>query len=179
MMIWSRTEMSIKIAASLIFAVIFLSASDGFTEKVLARTANLAPVGLEAPSIVKLIPRRPVWVMPLAAAAALVVMATMVVQLERSWSPEPEIAVNEPVNPPSPFEQIAEQNRARAGTGTDSQADPREIQSLPDPEAAVPLGMGNDSYVVEEFELREPMGGGNPIITRVSTNEKTKVVVTF
>jgi anti-sigma factor RsiW len=156
-----------------------VSVSDGFTEQVLARTANLAPVGLEAPSVVELVPRRPAWVMPLAAAAALAVMATMVVQVQRSFSPEPETAVNEPVNPPSPFEQIAKQNQAVAGSGTESQTEPREIRSLPDPKAAVPLGMGNDAYVVEEFELREPMGGGNPIITRVSTSDKNKVVVTF
>jgi hypothetical protein len=156
-----------------------IQTSEGFTEKVLARTIDLAPVGLEAPHVVELIPRRPVWVMPLAAAAALVLMTTVVFQVQRGFGPEPEIAVNEPVNRPSPFDRIAEENQVLAGTGTESGTNPRQILSLPDPENAVPLGMGHDSYIVEEFELREPMGGGNPIITRVSADENTRVVVTF
>ena len=40
------------------------------------------------------------------------------------------------------------------------------------------LGMVQDVYVVDAYELREPTGGGQPILTLVSGND-TPITVTF
>jgi anti-sigma factor RsiW len=144
---------------------------EGFTAKVLARTAGLAPVGMEVPEVVVLPSRRPAWVVPLAAAAAFAIVALGIVQAQREWGSQNEIAQIEPATNLSPLEGVAAD-----APGAEEETGPIEVPEILSlgPDDGKSLGMARDAYVLEAFELREPAGGGDPILTRVSADENKK-----
>jgi len=41
------------------------------------------------------------------------------------------------------------------------------------------LGMAHDQYVMDQWELREPAGGGVPVLIRVGASSEARVKVTF
>lgn len=153
--------------------------SPDFTRKLLARTAGLPPAGLEVGSVVELRPARPAWVMPLAAAAVLALAIVGVLRVQRGPGPSQQTAAVEPAGQAGPLEGVAGQAPAEDPATASTENVIPEIESLPGPGEATPLGLGSESYLVEEYELRTPAGGGEPVLTRVSADKNTKVVVTF
>jgi len=149
--------------------------SDDFTERVLARTVGTEPAGLDEPVIVPLPDRRPAWVLPLAAAATLALVLLATTRFAPRGVEQP-IAVREPAatvpgsgaTPASApvFPQVEE----LVNLYPELVADTSEVQSL---------GTARDSYVLEPFELRSPVGGGEPVVTPVSAGTEDKVLVTF
>jgi len=114
--------------------------------------------------------------MPLAAAAAPAVVALGVLQIDRDAGPGPELVAtvqDEGSRLQGMVDAIPETPEAVPGT-----AALPEMTSL-GPETAKPLGMVRDAYVLEAYELREPAGGGEAILTRVRSDDADQVVVTF
>lgn len=152
-----------------------VEASAGFTERVLAQTTGLEPAGLEEPVLIELPSTRPVWAVPLAAAAGLALViftvARFAVGPEATKTPSPSTTT------------VAQQ--PYPGSETSAPPEVRDLTTLhPGLEnevegEAVPIGMVRDSYVLDAYELREPAGGGNLTLTRVSAEPGTRVVVTF
>jgi hypothetical protein len=151
-----------------------VSVADTFTERVLARTTGLPALPVTAPAIVELRARRPVWVLPLAAAAALAVVTLGVLQVDRFSGPGTELVATGPEVTP-PLQRVVD---AIPETHDPEPAVIPEMTSL-GPETARPLGMVRDAYVLEAYELREPAGGGGAILTRVRADDADQVVVTF
>ena len=157
-----------------------VQASDDFTEKVLARTSGLAPVGIEAQSVVELPRRRPAWVLPLAAAAAVTIAVLGVVEVQRKAGLEPETAQAERQINSSPLDGLdpADENPVAPDERAE-QIEPLVTETLGNPGEGEPWGMVGDAYILEAYELLEPAGGGEPILTRVGTEQDSKVMVSF
>jgi hypothetical protein len=146
-----------------------------FTARVLARTTGTQPAGLEEPVLVPLPTSRTAWTVPLAAAAALAVVLFATSRLApgpgidappvasnavQTTLPRPDAA---PVPPLPQVEELTEY-----------------YPSLREEEGPVEsIGTARDAYVLEAYELRSPVGGGTPVVTRVSAGSEDKVVVTF
>ena len=154
--------------------------ADDFTERVLARASGLAPVGIEAQNVVELPQRRAAWVLPLAAAAAAAIAVLGVVEVQRNAGPGPETAEIQPATNPSPLDGLEAREELASNTGTSEADPPVAVTSLGDPaDAGEPIGMAGDAYILEAYELLEPTGGGEPILTRVGTEQDSKVMVSF
>jgi predicted anti-sigma-YlaC factor YlaD len=152
-----------------------------FTEKVLARASGLAPVGIEAQSVVELPQRRAAWLLPLAAAAAVTIAVLGVMEVQRNTGPETETAVIEHETDSSPPERFApvDEKEFATNVGTTEKQPPVEDTLGDEPGTGESLGMARDAYILETYELLEPTGGGEPILTRVGTEQNSKVMVSF
>jgi anti-sigma factor RsiW len=149
--------------------------SADFTERVIARTTGLEPAGLEEPVLIELPSRRPVWAVPLAAAAALALVIVTVTRLTVGTAPSPETAQT-----PSPSAPTLVQVSQPEVDGPPEVTDLTNLHpELKKEGEGVSIGMVRDSYVLDAYELREPAGGGNLTLTRVSAEPGTRVVVTF
>jgi hypothetical protein len=162
--------------------------SSEFTDKVLARTAGMEPVGADVGAVVPLTPRYPSWAVPLAAAAAVVILVWGAIQL-RPVGPEPEMAqtqtqtqiLPEPrTTSPPPTVLDASEPSAPAGDPTPSGpvAGEESYQGIYYTLGA-DRGEWLDAYALEDYELRQPAGGGSPTLTRVSGQADSRVLVTF
>ena len=150
--------------------------TDGFTERVLARTRGREAADLDAPAVVSLIPRRPAWVALLASAAVLSVIIFGVAKIPRGSISAPETAQVQPADRSPEMAQVRVSG---------SVLDPADMVSRPEVSSlgnqenkGQSLGMIRDVYVVDAYELREPTGGGQPILTPVSETD-TPITVTF
>jgi anti-sigma factor RsiW len=151
--------------------------SPGFTERVLARTADLEPAGVEARPAVTPIASRWSWSVPMATAAALLVVVWGVTHLRSGATPAPDTARETPaVTPPGAPDAAPAQLPEDALTAEDVHL-PRvdRMQGAGDDGE----WLDGDVYLLENFELRQPAGGGSPTLTRASGQAKDRVVVTF
>ena len=158
-----------------------VQASDDFTEKVLARASGLAPVDIEAENVVKLAPRRPAWVLPLAAAAVATIAVLGVVEVQRNAGPEPETAQINRETDFSPLDHIAPADKNPIASDESAEQIELVTETLGNSGEGkpLPLGMARDAYILESYELLEPAGGGEPILTRVGAEQDNKVMVSF
>jgi anti-sigma factor RsiW len=147
--------------------------SPEFTSRVLARTAGLEPVGIEAPGVLVLPSRRPLWAVPLAAAAAALITVG-ILQSGRGPTPPTETAATS-----SPVAKAPEPTSIPSALPASSAGEPPPVESLGPQQEGTSLGMARDAYVLEDYELREPTDGGSPILTRASAKGGAQVVVTF
>lgn len=149
--------------------------SPGFTERVLARTAGLEPAGVESRPAVIPIRSRWSWSVPMAAAAALLVVVWGVNQMRTRSGPAPEIA--QQTTPPPAVMPTPEAPPASPPATANPDATP-QVERM---QGADNDGewLDGDVYVLENFELRQPAGGGSPTLTRASGAAKDRVVVTF
>lgn len=151
--------------------------ADDFTEKVLARASGLAPAGIDA-RIVELPTRRPAWVLPLAAAAAVTIGVWGVMEAQRNAAPGTQIAE---INQQSAVQQErfapVDQREMAGNVGTTETSPPKEVRL--GEEKGESLGMARDAYILETYELLEPAGGGEPVLTRVGATQDNKVMVSF
>jgi len=152
------------------------SVSADFTERVLARVRGLAPADLDAPPVIVLRPTRPAWALPLAAAAAVALAFLGVSQLRTG--PEPT-STAVATHSEAPLEGIASNIEAPGPESAATPALPPEVITLGKGQKGESLGMVRDAYVLEAYELREPAGGGAPVVTPVSSGEDSRVMVTF
>jgi anti-sigma factor RsiW len=143
--------------------------STDFTRRVLDRTVGLEPVGIDFKEARSRGRYRPAWAVPMAAAAAIAVLVIGVSQM-RSPGDSGPMAQNDPGTVPSggTFTLPAEQQAVPV-------TQPGEVVSM----GAEKDGEWLDAYVLEDYELRAPAGGGTPTLTRVSSDTESKVVVTF
>lgn len=151
--------------------------SEGFTDRVLTRVRGLAPADLEAPPAVVHLPVRrtaPAWAVPLAAAAALAVALLGIPQLRSGQTTTPVETAQTP-SAQAPLNGIAS-NLPEAASNP---VPPPKVMTLGPSEGQVSVGMVRDAYVLEAYELREPAGGGAPIVTPVRADEKSRVMVAF
>lgn len=152
---------------------------DGFTKRVLARTQGLEAAGLDAPAMVTLIPRRPAWAAPLAAAAVLSVIIFGVAKIPRGSISIPETVQLQPVDRSPELDLVPVSGTVEDLEETGLETPRPEVSSLGNQEnKGQSLGMVQDVYVVDAYELREPTVGGQPILTRVSETD-TPITVTF
>lgn len=149
-----------------------------FTERVLARTRDREPAGLDEPVVIPLPAPRSMWAVPLAAAAALALVLLATTQLGPRTAGDTELVAQGVVGTSS------------APTGTEAAPSlplfpevdelTNYIPELDQTEGEVQsLGTARDAYVLEAYELRTPAGGSEPVLTRVSAGSGDKVVVTF
>ncbi len=162
--------------------------SPEFTARVLAEVRGLGAAGLEEP-VVAIHSRRRAWwdlppvaAVPLAAAAALAVVLLGTGPLSRT--PAGLTAGRGPAVQASDLKaEIAARTAAdRTAEAPESElmaaksTTPPPVASLPDLHpglageaagAVESLGMAADSYALEDWMLREPAGGGDPVLTRV------------
>jgi anti-sigma factor RsiW len=156
-----------------------VTVSPAFTEQVLTRVHGLPTAGLDEPVVPRItrLPLPPLrWAIPLASAAVLALTILAV----RSFAPSPDagrvlaendrIVASEPlVRPDTPADGMP---AVTTLTGTHPQLN----VAGGDPQS---LGMANDAYVLDQWVLRQPAGGGNPVLTRVGATSNAKVKVTF
>jgi anti-sigma factor RsiW len=157
-----------------------IAVAPDFTERVLAQTRDLAPAGLEEPIVVAL---RPFWSRPgVLAAAALLAVSLVSVGLWRALPGTQDRPVAGAADEPA------------GGFAAARRADPASPQSPPEvtrlPEVYPELrahgtgteqsiGMSQDAYVLEDWMLRQPAGGGTATLTRVGVDPSSPVTVTF
>jgi len=152
--------------------------SEGFTDRVLVRIRGTDPAGLEAPPAVLRLPSRPsvpAWTVPLAAAAALAIALLGLPQLRPGHAPAP---MTQAPSAQAPLNGIAS-NQPATGGANGTQVPPPEVMTLGPSQEQVPVGMVRDAYVLEAYELREPAGGGGPVVTPVRADENSRVMVAF
>lgn len=144
--------------------------SEDFTRKVLARTVGLEPLGIDFKTAARSKSRlRPAWTVPLAAAAAAAILVVGISQMRAVDVTGPAVPQGVTAEVPAEtFTLPAEQPEAPA-------SQPGEVVSIGNTEQ----GEWLDAYVLEDYELRTPAGGGSPTLTRVAANTESKVVVTF
>ncbi len=169
--------------------------SPGFTDRVLAEVRNAPAAGLEVPVVPMPRPAIASWAAPLAAAAA---VAVALLGIGRLTAPASSLSARAPaVSAPAPdldqrlAHDVAAMTVRDAAPGPSSPLaglNPPPVASLTDlrPDlagkteaAGEPLGMAGDAYVLEDWMLREPAGGGRPVLTRVGADPAAKVMVTF
>ncbi len=151
--------------------------SDGFTERVLARTHGLEPAGLDEPVVPEIHGNASRWLMPLAAAAALALALLGVNQVLTPGTDSTNLGQD--------IRSVELAERVPNASGDARPADIPQVTSLQGLHPgiangeATPIGMAGDTYVLESFTLRQPTGGGTPILTRASATSESKVMVTF
>ena len=148
--------------------------SPDFTARVLARTHGLRAVDLEAPDVIHLPRRRTTWAVPLAAAAALAFAMIGVRAVRHGPVSEPAVAARGP----APATAIRGRETVAPSPGERAAIEPPEVVTFGKGESQS-LGMVRDAYLVGTYELRAPAEGGSPILTRVSIESETPVVVSF
>ena len=147
--------------------------SENFTQKVLAKTVGLEPLGVDFQAAARVRSRaRAPWAVPLAAAAAVTILVLGVSQIRSPRDAGPVAAKDPAVQAPETFAMPAEQPANQPQTAAVQSG---EVVSLGAEEEAVSL----DAYVLDAYELRAPAGGGTPTLTRVAADTESKVVVTF
>ncbi len=164
-----------------------LAVSEGFTDRVLAEVKGLPAPGWNESAAPRLRPRFLAWGAPLAAAAALVIVAVGALRL--SGGPGSDMAMDERVPAPSVLSvEDALRGGREAAAGSDAPSTPPAVATLPEllpglenppAEEAKSLGMARDAYVIEDWVLREPTEGGSPVLTRVGADPSASTVVTF
>jgi anti-sigma factor RsiW len=151
-----------------------VAASDDFTARVLARTRGLAPAGLEEPMVIELPVtwwRRAAVPMAAAAALALVVFGVSRIDFGERTSPSTQ-ALDRVVD--------AAEEQALADAGRPVSPEVQTIEGLSGvPGEGQPLGMARDAYLLENYILKEPAGGGIPTLTRAGATPRDQVLVTF
>jgi len=151
-------------------------AGPDFTERVLAEAMGRPAAGLEEPVVPLRPPSFPRWAPPLAAAAALGVLAFLAVTrwIGPGTAPQP-VAVLE-----APSTILAPEGTALSGVVGEpvvhvfGESDP----SLQLAETTPPTSLGA-RYVREDWMFTRPTGGGEPVLTRVGVTPDHKVVVSF
>jgi anti-sigma factor RsiW len=154
-----------------------VSASPGFTDRVLEQVRGLPAAGLEEPVVPMPSAATPRWVVPLAAAAALALAIF-------GLNAVPGLIPTQTVNPVADaIDEPAQSANPAVTAAPSTPASVPEVATL-DPDFATDervqsLGMANETYVIQDFELRQPTGGGEPVLTRVGASTDRKVLVTF
>jgi len=152
--------------------------SEGFTERVLDAVTDRRPAGL-GEAIVPLPPSHwNQWGIPLAAAATIAVVLFVGLDQIRDRiggdDGKPVNARFETVSPPEtmPAEITPPESRSLAET------DPI-FQEVDRAHPAVDLGLATDRYVLEDWTIMTPTGGGEAVLTRVGAEADEHVLVTF
>lgn len=158
-----------------------VAVSDDFTDRVLARVRDLEPAGLDQPLVE--VTRFPVqrWAMPLAAAAAL---AIAFLALSNGWNQDvPRLSADQQTPTAAAIDQAQTLTPSTAVREGEFPAVRTLPQVLPatsgEEESATAIGMMRDAYVLDDWILRQPTGGGAPVLTRVGVSTDNRVMVTF
>ena len=155
--------------------------SEDFTERVLQEALGRQPAGLDVP--VYPATGNPIrsWGVPLAAAAALFVVAAIGIR-----GMEGEVPGNE-----SPVSAQAAIDEREGGDSRShpSVTTPPPRRSLADQDPLLGsvevendlegLGLASESYMLEDWKLSRPTGGGDAVLTRVDAEAGDRVTVTF
>ena len=154
-----------------------VNVSEGFTERVLDDALGRSASGLDEP----LVPSRPsparTWTPAMAMAAALAFAVYLgATNLPRLFQDQaPPVAVTSPEETDAPEELVTNIPESRSLADKDP-----SLMAIETEKPALGVGMASEEYVLEDWVLNRPTGGGDPVLTRVSSaGTKDRIVVTY